>query len=337
MNWINPKLPYRTLFLGAGCVLFVILLVRLGAGEIFSLFLRIGWGLGVIAAAYAAHQLVRTIAFSKCILTNERPSYWDLTRIRLSGEAIQFLTFTGPFLAEPAKAWLLRQRGFSIAHAFAATISEYLIYTFTSAAIVLAGLIYLLHYFELSRPVAVGAWIVVSAVGTFLFVSAYAIIRRIYLIGAIVQSAGRLPLVGKRLRVDAKHLRDTEDLLFVVLRTRPWRFLGISAIEFVAQAILVLEVLVFLRTTGQPFSVRQLLLIESVTKFIGAGFFFIPGQIGAAEGTYALVFQAVGLPAFAGFSLALARRSRSLLIAAAGLACLALGRNRTVADPHQPR
>jgi uncharacterized membrane protein YbhN (UPF0104 family) len=332
MTWIKPQVAYRALFLGVGCILFAYLLVRLGPGEIFSLLLRIGWDFALILAAFAGHQLIRAIAFGICITTNERPSYWDLVRIRLSGEAIEFLTFTGPFLAEPAKAWLLRKRGLSITHAFAATISEYLIYTFTSAAIAVAGLIYLLSAFELSTPASIAAQTGVYAAGMFLFAAAYAIIRRIYLIGAVVKGIGRLPLIGKHLRVDENELRNIEDLLFVVLRARPWRFLSIVATEFVAQALLILELFVLLRSTGQPFSAVHPFLIESATKFIGVGFFFIPGQIGAAEGTYALIFKAVGLPASAGFSLALARRLRSLLIAGVGLGFPPLGRVRAIGD-----
>jgi len=45
-------------------------------------------------------------------------------------------------------------------------------------------------------------------------------------------------------------------------------------------------------------------LIEGATKFIGLAFFFIPGRMGAAEGTYALIFKTVGLSASAGFALA---------------------------------
>jgi len=72
-------------------------------------------------------------------------------------ETIQFLTFTGPFLAEPAKMWLLQKRGLSPKRAVAATVSEYLIYTLTSAAFAIAALIYLLGNFELSRLVALAA------------------------------------------------------------------------------------------------------------------------------------------------------------------------------------
>jgi uncharacterized membrane protein YbhN (UPF0104 family) len=140
--------------------------------------------------------------------------------------------------------------------------------------------------------------------------------------GAVVRQIGRVPLIGKYLPLDEKMINDTEDLLFVVLRARPWRFLSIIALELVAQTLLVLELFVLLKTTGEHFSTACPFLIESATKFIGLAFFFIPGQIGAAEGTYAAIFRAVGLPASVGFSLALARRLRSLVVAGTGLAIL---------------
>jgi len=307
--------------------LFVYLLVRLGAAEIFSLLLGIGWSFGLIAAAYTGHQLIRAIAFWKCITTNKRSSYWDIVRIRLSGEAIQFLTSTGPFLAEPAKVWLLRRRGLSIKQAAAATVSEYLIYTFTSAVLGITGLTYLVSNFELSRPESIAAKVIVYAMGAFLLAATAAIIFRIYLIGTIMKGVSRLPVVGRHMRLEEKDVRDTEDLLFVVLRDRPLRLLSILAVEFIAQALLVLELFVLLRTTGKPFPVLQPLLIEAATKFVGLAFFFIPGQVGAAEGTYALIFKTVGLSASAGFALAVGRRLRSLLVAGVGLAFAPLWRD----------
>jgi uncharacterized membrane protein YbhN (UPF0104 family) len=323
----SPKHRYRAVLLGFGSALFTYLLVRLGAAQIASLLLGIGWYFGLITAIYAGHQLIRAFAYWKCVAASERYSYWEIVRIRLSGEAIQFLTSTGPFLAEPAKVWLLRKRGLSAKHAVAATVSEYLIYTLTSAAFGVAGLTYLLITFELSRPASVAAQALIGTMGAFLLVALGAIIFRIYLIGAIIKGASRLPLIGKHVRLTEIDVRETEDLLFVVLRDHALRFLFIVAIEFAAQALLVLELFVLLKTTGKPFSILHPFLIEAATKFIGLAFFFIPGQVGAAEGAYSLIFKTVGLPASAGFALAVARRLRSLLVAGAGLALAPLWRD----------
>ena len=86
-----------------------------------------------------------------------------------------------------------------------------------------------------------------------------------------------------------------------------------------AQLLLVAELFVLLRAVGEPFLAIHPFLIEAVTKFIGIAFFFIPAQIGASEGVYAVAFGQVGLSAAAGFTLAFVRRLRSLLVAAAGL------------------
>ncbi len=332
MTWTRPKLRYRAVLLGFGCVLFAYLLFHLGAAKIVSVLLGIGWSFGLIAATYAGHQLVRAFAYWKCATANGHSSYWDMLRIRLSGEAIQFLTFTGPFLAEPAKMWLLQKRGLSPKHAVAATVSEYLIYSLTSAAFAIAALIYLLEHFEPSGVVSIAAKVIVYAMSIFLLAAAYAIVCRIYLIGAIIKFVKRLPLIGKHVRFEDQDVRDTEDLLFIVLRDRPLRLLSILSAEFTAQALLVLELFILLSATGEPFSILKPFLIEGASKFISLAFFIIPGQVGAAEGTYALICKTVGLPASAGFALAVARRLRSLMIAGAGLSLTALWSDAPAGD-----
>jgi len=121
-------------------------------------------------------------------------------------------------------------------------------------------------------------------------------------------------------QLERNDVRDTEDLLFAVLRERPLRLLFTLGIEFTAQALLVLELIVFLWSARIPFAGLQALLIEAGSKFISLAFFFIPGQTGAAEGAYALIFEAIGLSASGGFALAVVRRLRSLLTAGIGLA-----------------
>jgi hypothetical protein len=65
-------------------------------------------------------------------------------------------------------------------------------------------------------------------------------------------------------------------------------------------------------------------VIEGSTKIIGVVFLFIPLQVGVAEGAYALILGAMGLPAAAGFALAFLRRIRSLAVAGIGVTVLTL-------------
>jgi hypothetical protein len=66
------------------------------------------------------------------------------------------------------------------------------------------------------------------------------------------------------------------------------------------------------------------LILEGGAKFIATAFAFIPGQMGASEGIYALLAGAIGLPTAAGLTLALVRRIRGLLVASVGVLVLTL-------------
>jgi hypothetical protein len=65
------------------------------------------------------------------------------------------------------------------------------------------------------------------------------------------------------------------------------------------------------------------LVMEGAIKLIGAVFFFIPGQLGAAEGVYVVLSDTLNVGPAAGLTLALIRRLRAMLVAAAGLAAAA--------------
>jgi hypothetical protein len=319
---IKPQFIFRVVFLAAGCTLFAVLLIRLGPGRIFDLLWEIGWWFLAILAIYFCFELVRALALKACIVSGpptREVSYLDLLRIRIAGEAVELLTFTGPMLAEPTKGFLLRDRGLPWPNAFAATFCEYLLYSVSCALMAIAGLIYLLQHYRMAPVVSIAAHIVLYCAAAFLLVTAIVIAGRIYLIGVVVNRIRTVPVLERRIRLNPDSLRAMEDQMFVVLRGGPRRLVSILLVEFVANGCLVLELFVLLHGIGESFPALVPFLIESATKFINFGFFFIPGQIGAAEGIYAILFTTIGLPASAGFSLALARRLRNVLVSAAGL------------------
>jgi hypothetical protein len=313
----------RTVLLLLGTALLGFLLWRLGPAEIFRLLGQIGWHSVPIFALYAAYQATRALALRECVLGTPALRFGDALAIRLSGEAVQSLTFTGPLLAEPTKAFLLERHGLTRREGFAATITEYLICTFVTAGMSVAGLLYLVRYLQPSPLVAGVATGMAWGMGAFLAASACAIAFRFYLIGTVISGLARSGVLRGRLRPDMEWINRMEDLLLAILRDRPARFAAILLIEAAAQVFLILEVMWVLRALGLSTPFSHPLVIEATTKFISVAFLFIPMQMGAAEGTYAVVFDTLGLPAAAGFALAFMRRARSLVVASAGLTALA--------------
>src|SRR5919109_4931722 len=176
----------RLVLLLAGLVLLVVLLWQLGPLDVLDALRDIGWYFVPVFLLGGAHHAARALALRECVLRSGLLRYGDALAIRLSGESVQSLTFTGPVLSQPTKAWLLEAHGLSLKEGFAATITEYLICSFVTAAMSVAGLLYLVWRFAPPVTVRALAIVVVCLFSAFLVTSAVAIARRIYLIGIIV-------------------------------------------------------------------------------------------------------------------------------------------------------
>jgi hypothetical protein len=314
----------RLLFLFAGLALFVYLFVQLGPGAVLSMVGRIGWGAAAIALAYTIYQVLRAMALSACVRVGGPLRVRDALWIRLSGEAVQFLTFTGPFLAEPAKAWLLKGRGLTATEGFAATLTEYLSYMFISAALSIAAFWWILDRGLVTGAIRSAVMTLLIVMVSFLAAAAIAIASRTHLLGAVLEGISRLPGIRRRLRPDMPAVHRVEDLLLDIMHDRPGRFAGILLLESASHALHILELYVILRALEMATGIGVAALIEGATKFIGLLFFFVPGQVGASEGAHAVVFETLGFPAVAGFSIPFVRRIRAVTVAALGLVTLSL-------------
>jgi uncharacterized protein (TIRG00374 family) len=313
----------RIILLLLGAALLGFLLWRLGPAEILALVGRAGWYFLPALALYTLHHVVRAFALRACVLRQGLLGYGDALAIRLSGEAIQALTFSGPVLAEPTRAWLLTRRGLTLQEGFAAALTEYLISAFVTAAISVAGLLYIVQVFDPPPLIAVVSIVVAAAFVAFLAAAAIAIAARFYLIGTIVDALSRIGVLRGRLRPNVEWINRMEDMLLAILRDRPPLLGRVLLLETVAQIPLVVELAVLLHALGIAASLVAPLLIESSAKAIGIVFMFVPQQMGVAEGAYALIFDVLALPAAVGFAIALLRRIRALAVTAIGLALLA--------------
>lgn len=311
----------RSVLLAAGVVLLGWLIYWVGPREILAMARQLGPGVAVVVGVFAAQQVTRARALYNCIVRPDRPRFVEVLLVRLSGEGMQTLTAGGAAVGEPLKAWLLTERGITGPEGLAATLAEFLIYKLVSAAVMIAALMYLLWVVELPAALSVAARIMLGVGVAFLVTAAISIHRRIYFIGGVASWLARLPFV-RRLTYDPAWTRRMEDLLLTVLRDEPARFLVVLGWSVVAHVLLVVELWWVLVRFGLPSPLFHAWLIDAATKPMGGVFFFVPGQVGTNEAVLAAVFGALGLPPAAGVVVGLARRLRSALVAAVGVAGL---------------
>jgi hypothetical protein len=151
-------------------------------------------------------------------------------------------------------------------------------------------------------------------------------------VGLIVPIVRRVGVIAGRARADAAALRidPIERVLVGFMHNRPARLAEVLMLEAGAHALLALEIWIVVRAIGFHLAPADPVIVEGGVKVISVVFFFIPGQLGASEGVYTLLFRAIGLPAAAGLTMALVRRIRGLMVAGAALGMLAWTRDNRV-------
>jgi glycosyltransferase 2 family protein len=312
----------RALLLAAGAIVLAALIRRVGASIIVDLLRRVGWGFLIVSLLYTAHLAVRSAALWRS-LPAPTLSYLEVFRVRLAGEAVEMLTFTGPFLAEPTKGWLLTRAGAAGPDAFGAVAIEYLLYTLLSSWMAAGALTILLRRDALSASLRAPTIGLIAAIGVFTLGFLVAAATGIGLIVPAVRAAGAVVGRGRAERAVGA-IEPVEGVLVAFMHARPGRLAEVIALEAAVHGLLALEAGTVLRALALPFGWLDPLIVEGGVKFISVVFFFVPGQIGASESVYTILFQALGFPAAAGLTLALVRRVRALVVAGAGTVALSL-------------
>ena len=268
----------------------------------------------------------------KCIEEGHgRISLFELFNVRLAGEAIRYVSFTGPFLGEPSKAALIRNR-LPLVQGMSSLIVEHLTYSLGAALVTMSGLALLLSNFTLNRSVKVTGFFI----GVFMIGAAVAIQRVIarrrmvltHLMRRLEQFTGR-PWFGKR----AESVQRMEESIHGFYINRSSTFFLVLMLELTAHFINIVEVYLILRFIGVEATLLSAFIVEAMTKVVNFTFFFVPGQVGVFEGSSALMLEVLGPGAAAGVKLALMEKIRNLAWTAYGLVILALAFRKASPTP----
>jgi hypothetical protein len=299
----------RLVLLAAGVAVIVVLVRRMGTTAILGMLRDVSWRFLAVSVLYTAHVVARAGALWRC-LPPGRLRFRDTVVVKLWGEAVELLTFTGPFLAEPIKAYLLKRRGLGLAEAFGMIAVEFLLYTLMATWMAIASLSILLARRALPELDAPMLAILVGLVA-FTAGCLWATVTGVGLIVPIMRRVGLATL--------ANRFDPVERVMVGFMHDRPGRLGEVVLIEALSHAFLAAEFWIVLTGLGFPLALADALLFEGGTKLITMAFVLVPGQVGAQEGFYVLLVGALGLPAVVGLTFSLVRRVRALIVAAASL------------------
>jgi uncharacterized membrane protein YbhN (UPF0104 family) len=248
----------------------------------------------------------------------ERPSLLVLLKVRLVGQAINATTPTGTLGGDAVKTWLLRDR-VSARESIASLIAVKTTMLASQGLFLAFGVLLARHVLPVQTALlpAMELLLVLESLAVVGFVG-------VQLAGAIrggQRILDRLGVpAGARFGEAAK---DVDRALAAFYRRRPGRLSLSVACNLLGWFASAGETWLILRFLGVEASIPAALVIEAFSTGVRFATFFVPAQIGVAEGGSVAACVALGLSGATGLSLSLVRRVRETAWIGVGLLLLA--------------
>ena len=307
--------------LGLGLLIFVI--NRVGVQPLFDALLRIGFGFFVILGLSGLRHFLRTISMRAAVPAEHRQiSFRHAFSARLGGEAISFLTFTGPLLGEATKVALLRKR-VPLTYGVPALVVDNLLYNLSVVFFILSGAVVMLLTYPLPPQVYVVLVGIAAIAALGILVAAVAAKRRVMLLTWFIDRTAQLRLSPKVILKRRDHIHHIESKVYDFYKHHPGAFYLMIACNLLAHVASVVEVYLALKFLGFRPDWAGSYIIESLTKVINFAFSFVPGTIGVYEGGTEVILQkGLGFTPAAGLALALVRKAAIVFWTSIGLLVL---------------
>jgi putative ABC transport system permease protein len=302
-----------------GLALLVYVIRRVGMQSIFDALAQIGLGFFLLIGISGLRHFFRAVSMRLAVPPEHRRfNLWQAFTTRLGGEAISFLTFTGPILGEATKAALLKKR-VPLVTGVQALVVDNLLYHLSVALFIMSGACVMLASYNLPEAAHYTLLLIATLSMLTLLAVGFAASRRVMPLSWLIE---RLAAIGFKPRALAKrsaHINDLEANVYDFYRNHRGSFFAIVAFDLVSHMSSVFEVYLTLRMLGLRPGLEAPYIIESLTKVINFVFGFVPATIGVYEGGTEVILRTLGFAAATGVTLGLVRKAGMIFWMGIGL------------------
>ncbi|MFH1024249.1 MAG: flippase-like domain-containing protein [Planctomycetota bacterium] len=304
------KFRILLLVLGAGVVGWLVW--RANPADVIRTLAAPAWMLPLVAVPFLATYWLDTAGWRYAFPgKHPTPSFLRLFRLRLAGEAVNYITPLAGIGGEPLKAFWLKAEGVPARDAVTSVVVSRTFLALTQVVYILTGLGLALRHGTAGGRFVVGGLLVSAAV--LAGVLGFILVQR----KGIFQ--GMLGIL-RSLRIRVPYLEAREAALREIDATigdyyrQGGRRMALSLLYHLAGWFTeTLEAWLILTMMGVPAGLDQALGIQALTSIARAAAFFVPLGLGAQEGTTCVVFAGLGLSLAQGMAFSVLRRVREVV------------------------
>ncbi len=296
--------------LGLGLLFYVT--YKIGFKTLGETVSRVGWGFLLVVLLNGLRHLLRALSMYLVIPAQHRAfKFREAIAARLGGEAVSFVTFTGPFLGEATKAALLK-RNMTLVQSSAAIIVDNILYYISVILLILCGVGVMSLAYRNNQSVN-DALFLVTGLCLLAFIGLFLMLWfRFKPVGFVIRRLMRRDILPQFLDKKKQTIFDLEENVYQFYLHHRATFFGVFGINLLAHALSISEVYFTLQMLGFTSSLTVAFIIESLTKVINLAFSFVPGAVGIYEGGNGVILRTLGYATATGVALALVRRGAIL-------------------------
>jgi len=301
---------FTYLILVLGTATFLYLLWSFGPLRVWGLFRGFGWGFAVLLPFQIFDHMLNAMGWLLAFRPSEAKhvSFWDLVRVRVGGDGVNYLTPSGNIAGEFVRPGMLRStlpHDAKVSSVFLAKATQ----SAGQALFVLVGLIYLLNAKAYAFKAGQAGW---AAAGMSVILFGVALVIGLFAARPPEWLKQRFPGAVAKTAPVRQNLRE-------YLKRHPVRLGGSILFFMLGYAWGAAEIWIICRFLGFPVGLETALCIEFLSNVVDSFAFMVPAKIGTQEAGKTAIFKGLGLLAEVGFTVGLIRHTREMVWAVIGL------------------
>jgi len=278
--------------------------------------LLIGWWLVPITLFHLLPLTFSALSWRELFSPASRSRPFTAVWIRWIREAINALLPVASIGGDVAGCRLVMLQGVPARDAGAAMVVDTTVGVLTQLVFVLSGVALLLMRSTDAGALSVATSVTIGTAVLLVLVAAFIVVQRRGLFAGLASFARRL--LPERSLAALGNPASIDDAVRALYGT-PSTILRASILRLIGWALGAGEVWLVLHALGNPISLVDAFILESLTSGVRAAAFMVPGGVGALEGSFVLFGALFGLPADTALVISLSKRVRELALGVPGL------------------
>lgn len=308
----------RYLFLIIGAVLLIVLVRKIGIETITQNMAALGWRFLPILCISLGWYLLNTFGWLQFLhRLSDGIGFWELFRIKVTGEAVNTLTPVNFIGGDPMRIYLLR-KNFPVSEGAASVVVDRTLATTATIFVIVLGIIVGFVTFDrLTDNMKYG--VPIAALVSIGFIAFILIHQRRGFFSLILNLCRSLGIKDDFSEKTVRRFTELDAHIIDFYEANHRGFLIALACHVGGRLLGVVEVYAIGHAVSDDFTLFAALMLTALAPMVNAVFAFIPGALGVMEGAFSGVLYLLHLNPAVGITIQIAKRLRAALWILLGL------------------